>query len=297
MRNKIRIALLVCLMFLGGCELFQQTPSKHLRQDVTSVTQVIETSADDIYISAENIDKGVIAIKQTSKETTAQSPGTAPLMANIEKNADDIAIESRKLKETSLKLSKAGVKLEISGRTIDGYVNRAIDAEKANEDLAEENAKLNENIKSGMNRMLKWIVGGCLIGAGACAAMALFFGNVRGGLFGAATCIIIMTLAIAVGEYMMYIAAAGILAIVATLGVLGYQLFIQRRAISDNVWTQEVIKRNLPLDLKEKIYGGLNEKGQAGQIQSETTQRIVRSIKSKMPKGWHITKKDNDLSV
>ena len=82
------------------------------------------------------------------------------------------------------------------------------------------------------------------------------------------------------------------LAVVITFGVLGYQLFVQKRAISDNVWTQEVVKKHLPLDLKEKIYGGGTESGQAGIIQSKTTQKIVKGIKNKLPKGWKIMKKD-----
>ena len=128
--------------------------------------------------------------------------------------------------------------------------------------------------------MLRWIIGACVVGAGACAAMAVFFGNIKGGLTGAAACIIIMTLAIAVGQYMMYIAIAGGIIVIGTLGVLAYQLFVQRRAISDNVWTQEVAKRNMPVDIREKIYGIGKGKGQAGKIQSATTQKIIKNIKS-----------------
>jgi len=296
MRNKIKIALVVSLIFLAGCQDFLKSkPTKQLEKDMTSVTKVLNKSADSINNSTKTIDDNVIIVKQHTKDVLAQAPGTVELVAGIEKSADSIALESQKLKDVSLDLSKAGVKLEISGRAIETIVDRAEEAEKSNEKLIEENAKLNENIKSGLNRMLKWIVGGCLIGAGVCAAMALFFGNVKGGLFGAATCIIIMTLAIAVGQYMMYIAIAGILAIIGTLGVLGYQLLVQRRAISDNIWTQEIVKKNLPLDLKEKIYGKGDGKGQAGKIQSKTTQKIVKQIKNKLPKGWGVMKKDKDL--
>lgn len=288
MRNKIKVAFLICLMFLAGCNIFQPTkPNEHLKTDVTKVTEVINISADDILASATKIDKHVIDIKQETKVIT-------PSMAIIEKSADGISTESSKLKETSSNLTKAGVKLEISGRTIDDYVNRAIDAEKANEDLTKENDKLNEDIKSGLNKMLKWIVGVCVVGAGACAAMALFFGNVKGGLAGAAACLLIMTLAIGVGQYMTYIAIAGGVIVVGTLGVLGYQLLVQRRAISDNVWTQEVAKKQMSSDLKEKIYGNGKEKGQAGEIQSITTQKMIKNIKDKMPKGWNVMKKDQD---
>jgi hypothetical protein len=286
MKDIIKITLLVGLLSLCGCDLFQPTkPNEHLANDVTKVTKVINISADDILASATKIDEKVIDIKQETKVAT-------PSMAIIEKSADDISTESSKLKETSRNLSKAGVRLEISGKTIDGYYKRIAETEKDNEKLTKENTKLNEDMKSGLNKMLKWIVGGCVIGAGACAAMALFFGNIKGGLFGATTCIIVMVLAIAVGQYMIYIAIAGILAIIATLGVLGYQLFVQRRAISDNVWTQEVAKKHMSSDLKEKIYGDGKKKGKAGIIQSATTQKIVKNIKNNLPRGWKVTKED-----
>jgi hypothetical protein len=293
MRNKIKVALLACLICLAGCDLFQPKESnQYLEEDVAVVTQVVTKSADNLLASAQKIDKSLIFIKQDALTAKTQSPATAPLMTSIEKNANDIAGESSKLKQTSSNLAKAGVKLEISGRTIDSYVQRAVDAEKQNETLEGEVAKLEENAKAGLDRMLKWIIGACVVGAGACAAVAIFFGNIKGGLTGAAACIIIMTLAIAVSQYMMYIAIGGGLIVLGTFGVLGYQLFIQRRAISDNVWTQEVAKRHMTDDLKEKIYGIGKDKGQAGAIQSATTQKIIKNIKDKLPKGWHVSKKD-----
>lgn len=293
MRNKIKVALVVSLMFLAGCQGFlKPKPNQHLVKDMTSVTKVINESADNINDSTLTIDKNVVTIKQHAKDVLVQSPETATLVESIEKSADNIASESQKLKDISLVLAKSGIKSEISVRAIDTIVDRAVDAEKENEDLKEEIVGLNENMKSGLNRMLRWIIGACVIGAGACAAMAIFFGNIKGGLTGAAACIIIMTLAIAVGQYMTYIAIAGGIIVIGTLGVLGYQLFIQRRAISDNVWTQEVAKRNMPAAIREKIYGIGKSKGQAGKIQSATTQKIIKNIKNKLPKGWNVTKED-----
>lgn len=274
-------------MFFAGCDIFQPSnPNRHLEQDVSSATKVVEKSADDILGSAYKIDENIINIKQA---TTTEA---SPVMEGIRKDADSISTESGKLKGISSDLSKAGVKLEISGRTIDDYVQRATDAEKENEVLEGEVAKLEENAKTGLNRMLKWIVGACIVGAGACAATAVFFGNIKGGLTGAAACLIIMTLAIAVSQYMAWIAAIGGIVLVGTFCVLGYQLFVQRKAISDNVWTQEVVKKNLPLEIKEKIYGSLNEKGTAGRIQSATTQKIISNIKKGFPAAWRETKKD-----
>jgi hypothetical protein len=292
MRNKIKVALIVSLMFLAGCQFLKPKPNQHLEKDMKEITKVINESADSINDSALTIDKNVITIKQHAKEVLIQSPETATLVKGIEKSANNIASESQKLKGVSLDLAKAGVKSDISERAIDTIVDRAIDAEKIQEEQAEKIIKLEENAKAGLNKMLKWIIGACVIGAGACAAMAVFFGNIKGGLTGAAACIVIMTLAIAVSQYMMYIAIAGGIIVVGTLGVLGYQLFIQRRAISDNVWTQEVAKRNMSEAIREKIYGTGEGKGQAGKIQSATTQKIIKNIKSKLPKGWHVTKED-----
>jgi len=289
MRNKLKIILIICLMMFAGCNT-EQMQTKHLEKDVQAVTQVVNKSADDILKSSSNIDDEVISIKQNSREIKTEE--NSATVSNIESSANNIATESSKLKETSSNLSKAGVKLEISGRTIDDYVGRTIEAEKKNEQLLDENKKLKEDIKTGLNKMLKWIVGGCLIGAGACTAMALFFGNMKGGLFGAAACLIVMILTLAVGQYMTYIAIGGVAIIVISLGILCYQLFIQHKAISDNVWTQEVVKRNLPLELKNKLYGAVGEKGQAGIIQSKTTQRIVKQIKKKLPKGWKVVRDD-----
>jgi len=300
MKKSIKVGFMVCLLFLAGCQGWlkpRPKPNAYLGKDMASVTKVINESVENIRDSALTIDQNVVTIKQHTKDVLSQSPETATLVEGIEKSADNITSESKKLKDVSLELSKAGVKSDVSERAIETIVGRAVDAEKKVEKLTEENAKLNENIKSGLNRMLKWIIGACVVGAGACAAMAVFFGNIKGGLTGAAACIIIMTLAIAVGQYMMYIAIAGGIIVIGTLGILGYQLFVQRRAISDNVWTQEIVKTQLPLDIKEKIYGKGKEKGKAGLIQSASTQKIVKSIKNKLPKGWKVTKDDPNIST
>ena len=294
MRNKLKIALFIVLMFLSGCSAFQtKETSKHLEKDVANATKVVNTSAGEVLDSSMKIDDNIVSIKHQTRQIRLS--GESVEASNIDTSADMIGVESSKLKETSSNLSKAGVKLEISGRTIDDFVGRTIEAEKVNADLTDENLQLKEDVKTGMNKMLKWIVGGCLIGAGACAAMALFFGNIRGGMAGAAACLTIMTLAIAVGQYMAYIALAGIIVIIGSLGLLGYQLFVQRKAISDNVWTQEVVKRNLSKELKDKLYGGVGESGQAGIIQSKSTQKIVKQIKRKLPQGWKVVKDDSDL--
>ncbi len=294
MRNKIKIALVVSLMFVAGCQgWLKPKPNAHLEKDMASIAKTIDESANSINGSTMKIDNNVIIIKQHAKDVLAQSPETVTLVEGIEQSADNIATETQKLKDVSLDLAKAGVKSEVSVRAIDTIVDRAVVAEKVQEDQAKKIIKLEEDAKAGLHKMLKWIIGTCVVGAGACAAMAVFFGNIKGGLTGAAACIVVMTLAIAVSQYMMYIAIGGGIIVLGTFGVLGYQLLIQRRAISDNVWTQEVAKRQMPLDIREKIYGIGKNKGQAGEIQSPTTQKIIRNIKDKLPKGWHISKKDS----
>ena len=291
MRNSIKVILIIVLMFLAGCQgILKPKPNQHLEKDMEAVTKIINKSADNISASTKTIDDNVITIKQHTKDVLIQFPETSSLIDGIEKSADNIASESQKLKDISLDLAKAGVKSDISERAINTIVDRAVDAEKKVEKLTEENAKLNENAKIGINRMLKWIIGACVVGAGACAAMAVFFGNIKGGLTGIISCVLIIALATAVSQYIMYIAITGVVIVIGTLGVLGYQLFIQRRAISDNVWTQEVAKRDMTTELREKIYGAGKDKGQAGLIQSETTQKIVKNIKSKLPSGWNVTK-------
>lgn len=290
MRNIFKIILLIDLLLLTGCGSFQQSNhQQHLEEDVQNITKTIEKSAQNINDSSQTIDDKVVIIKQTSKDIDNNA-----LMSEIAKNADAIVLESNKLKQVSLDLSKVGVKLEISGRVIDDYANRAANAEQKNAKLEEENTKLKEDMQKGLNKILKWVVAGCLIGAGICAAMALFSGNVQGGLIGGSACLIIMVLAIAVSQYIIYIAIGGVVAILGTFGLLGYQLFIQRKAIADNVWTQEVVKTQLPLNLKEKIYGARGEKGQAGIIQSKSTQKIVQQIKKNLPIGWKITKENTN---
>ena len=291
--NKKIIGIIVCLMFISGCSIFRSN-NEHLERDLSESTKIVNVSADNILSSAKKIDKEVISIKQSAN--TIRTPEQSEIVENITESAENITAESGKLKEVSSALSKTGVKLEISGRTVDDYVSRTIDAEKHNAKLTNENIQLKEDVKTGMGKMLKWIVGGCLIGAGACAAMVIFFGNFRGGVAGASACLIIMTLALAVGQYMAYIAIAGVVVIVGSLGLLVYQLFIQRRAIFDNIWTQEIVKKQLPITLKEKIYGGNEDAGQAGIIQSASTQKIVKNIKRKLPRGWTVIKEDSNFS-
>lgn len=289
MRKKIRTALLVFLMFLGGCGTLQKNPSEHLRQDVATVTQVIGNSADSIYTSTENINKNVIDIKQTSKEVKVQAPDTAPLMNNIEKSADNISSESRKLKETSLNLSKAGVKLEISGRTIDGYVNRALDAEAENEDLTAKVTKLEEDAKAGLHRILKWIIVACVVGAGGLGVFGLMYSS-KMCLTLSAVCVVVMTMAIFVETAFLYLVICGGLLFLALIGFLIYNIVVKNKAFSQIIDTVEVVKFNLSSDKKEEIFGKDGEIGLMNTIQSKNTIDLVRKEKAKLSNLWNYAK-------
>ena len=68
-------------------------------------------------------------------------------------------------------------------------------------------------------------------------------------------------------------------------------MFVQKKAIVENILTQEFAKKEMSVGTRLAVYGNKDMPGQVERIQSHTTKKIVKGIKDKIPEAWDIMRK------
>ena len=128
--------------------------------------------------------------------------------------------------------------------------------------------------------------------AGIIACLSVWFGNIKGGMLTAGCALTVMMLAIAVREYLQWIAFGGAGVILIGISVFIYQNFILQKSNEENVMTQELAKKIMPKETRLQIYGNKDNKGQADLIQSSSTKKIVKNIKKKISPAFDYMRKN-----
>lgn len=292
--NKIKIFLIITLLTLVGCSGPQKNtnPDENLINDVQYSQQKVKESTEKINDATNSIEEKSDNIINKSQKLYAEKPS---------KDLETIGIDAKIIKEKNQEIKKAkeglveaNVKLETVQRTAQNKEKQIKNLNKELSEVKEERDKLKEDVKTGINKMLKWIIGGCIVAAGIFIALAAFGGNVKGSIIGGVACLAIMVIAITVSQYLVYIAILGLIILVGSIGIVGYQIFVQKKAIKENIYTQELSKKMMPKEIREKIYGRDGETGEAGNIQSKSTQKLVKKNKQKIPNFWERLKRQEN---
>ena len=128
--------------------------------------------------------------------------------------------------------------------------------------------------------MLQWLIISCIVGCGAFIVLFFYTGS-KGGLTAAGGCGIVLIIAIAVNKFITYLAIGGGVLLLVMAGILLYNIYIKNKAFSQVIETVEVVKNELSLESKIKIFGEKSKKGSTKKIQSPTTEFEVKKVKNK----------------
>jgi len=289
MKTLILSFLIVCFsLFFLGCDgnTSHITSTFEVKKDIKDSRIKLEENVDNVNKYTDSISKESIAIKSKSQEGLSISDPETDihnLFDEIRASAVIIAKEADNLQNVKNNLSLVQSKLLIVESKVDEMTDNSKILKKERDKYMKERDKLQEDLKSGMAKLLRFIIGGCIIGIGIFGALAAF-GNIKGGIFGAAGCGITLVLAIVVGQHVVLIGWIGLAIVLFGIGLAAYHIYTQKRALHEVILTTEEVKKDLPLETKNKIFGINPDLGIAGRLQSSITKTIVQKEREKINK-------------
>jgi hypothetical protein len=280
--------------------------------EIISASQEVQQEAQDIGVSANKVDENADQIKKKTGDTVSQEVTT------IKEESESIADSSEKITERTLeiielsgkiiltseeqkemiaqeikplneKLIETSKELSAAGATIKDYEEVMSDLiserDKAIVDAEEALDEKNKDI----HNLLKWLIVGCIVGVGIFGVVFLMYGS-RFGIVGAAGCALILAISIFVEAYFAYLALIGGVILLGLIGVLIWNVIVQKRAFKEVVDTVEITQDSLSDDAKLKLFGGQGQTGIMDGVQSRETMNMVQKQKNKMSNLWYYAK-------
>jgi len=123
-----------------------------------------------------------------------------------------------------------------------------------------------------------WLIPLAILGAGAGVFLAVS-GKIKTGLACVIACGATLALSVTVFQHFKLIAWIGVGVSLAALAYALWIAYAHRRAIAELVETTEAAKEELEIMPRAEIFGGEDDHGKAGKIQSSTTEKIVSAVR------------------
>ena len=279
MRSKLFIFLLLMLMAVIGCEKVMQItndPEFNTAKDTKQAVKKIEDIQEKVTDSSKTIRKEATDIELEDKEEIKKKSET------IIKETVKIDTATEELTTVRANLDKVKKEAEILDDSLKNVIK---ERDKALKDKNEAIDKKNEKLHS----LIRYLIVGCIVGVGIFAVVFFMYGS-RFGIVGAAACALILTISIFVEAYFAYLALIGGVILVGLVGVLIWNVVVQKRAFKEVVNTVEITQDNLPEERRIKLFGGQGETGIMDGIQSRNTMYLVQKEKKKMSNLWTYAK-------
>lgn len=299
MKKYLMPLVIVLLLMSNGCDWFggykkpTVTANLNTKNDIKKAQEIItessaniEKASTEIVSEAENIKTETTKIGSTVSEEDRMS--IDPYLTKIQKHSDSIIADSHKITEATAVLASTHSYLDSASEKVGNIEGSLKKIEEERDALIK---KLEEK-NSEMDRILTYIIVGCVILAGLFGVFFIFYQN-KIGLVGAACCAVVMAIAIFVKTYFVYLAIAGGVIIVLLIAGLIYCVIIRRRAFKQVIDTVEVVKDNIPVETKTKLFGGEGETGIMDTIQTNSTMKLIKAEKNKLGNLWKYAKRKN----
>jgi len=310
----LSIAIFV-LLGLFSCEGGSRNNSVSDRPETPSVkdeTAIIGDSSDLVGGVGNNLVQRAEKINGHTRSIEASLP--PPDKSIVTKDVEGIRTETKGLVEDSNTLASVKKQLDMAEEMlikqqskINDFVSYTKDSEKQRVDLVNKIRDLESSNAKIIKTMLSWVTVCCVIGIGASLVIGFFF-KTPAAFMVAAGCVATMGIAVAVTLYLQQIAWIALALLgVGFLSAVVY-VFVQVKnrdtAVKELVHTGEIAKSYLPTTVREKIFGNSVEPGVAHQIQSNSTIKLVRNVRSldknkrgydlapQLPKFWKPTSVD-----
>jgi hypothetical protein len=307
MKNKV-IIMLLCMFMMGsaGCGrlcssfgLFCKKapiikPELNPKKDITDAHKAIKESNKAIKVATKDITKEAITINHETTKVQKKVPDEAredidPHLDTIKESSDNIIEDTKIINEASVGITGAE-RLLVNAKEKIATIEKALETMAQERDQAiEAKIKAENERDAAIHRAIKWLILASIVGAGALGVFGFMY-NSKLSLTLAAMCIVVMSIAIFVEAYFVYVVIGGGIILAALVGVFVYNIIIQKRAFNEVVDTVEITQEQLDDDDRKKLFGGPGETGIMDGIQSKTTIDMVQKKKSKMSSLWRYAK-------
>ena len=306
MKIKLFICTVIIALFLNsGCDMCEtfgwfcddnitENPELKTVEDINNAQKIITTSSKTIKETSDNIAKETGKIDKETTEVEKKipeeiKPGINPHLSSIKESSDTIKKDTEEINKATKDLDSANILLktaEQKTKTTESALDKVIkERDKA---LIEKEEAINAK-NEGLHKMLRWLIVGCIIGVGVFGVLFLMYGS-RFGIVGAAACALILSVSIFVEVYAIYLAICGGCLFFGLVGVLIWNVIVQKRAFRETVETVEIAQDSLTDEARKKIFGGVGETGIMDGIQNKNTMLKVQKEKRKMSNLWYYAK-------
>lgn len=303
MKSYLSIMILTMLLTCSGCleGLWQKkdsppfVPPKHnTQEDIETAKNIVRDSAKSIEDSTSSIVHEVTVIQTETDEVADNIPDEARTetdrhLISIEKSSGIIAGDANEINTAVKKLTQSTYVLDTAGTKAAEDKKAVKILEKERDKALKERDEAIEAKNSALQKSLRWLVVASIVGAAALGVFGFMYKS-KLSLTLSAVCIAIMSVAIFVQTYFIYILIFGGVLLAGLIGVLVWQIIVHQKAFKEVVDTVEITQDNLPTEVRNKIFGKEGEVGLMKAVQSPTTMELVKKEKQKMPQLWSYAK-------
>jgi len=269
----------MCKKFDLFCDDPTGIPVLNIEEDVEKTQKTIKENTTIIKESSDNIIKETESITKEADEVQGKIP--QDIKPEIDPHIDSIKESSNSIASSTEKINKANTNLLATDVTLEEVKKKAKTSDKILLKITEERDEAIKAKNDQMQKMLRWVIVASIIGAGGLGVFGFLYGN-KLSLTLSLVCIVVMSIAIFVSTYLIYIIIFGGIILIALIGLLVYNIIAQKKAFSQVVETVEIVKTGLSTDKKEELFGKDGQTGIMDSIQNPTTINLVKKEKSKM---------------
>ena len=315
MKTKIMTLMIILMFMCSGCGNWMcenlgmfcppepsNKPEVNIVEDIKEAKKTVDSSSEAIEEASKEI--SAEANKITTEATKVQGKVPKEVKSRIDPHLDSIKESSNAILEETTIINKASAELVGAKSLLNSAVKKVVIVEDALDDMTKERdaalkalAKAEKDRDSALHDAIRWLILASIVGAGALGVFGLMYGS-KMCLTLSAVCIVIMSMAIFIEAYFVYLAIGGGIILLALLGLLIYNVVSEKmkaaKAIKEIVDTVEVTQEHLSDDDKIKLFGGRGQTGIMDGLQSKSTMDLVQKSKNKMSNLWMYAKINGD---
>ena len=203
-------------------------------EEIKESSIVIDKTVDQIkQKSGESVKTEILVIKEESKNIIKSSDEIKEQTQEIEIKAEEIVTTSEKQKESTEDVAEISSDIKnLAGEIknvapmVGKYEDAIKDLEKERNDALKEKEEAEADRDSALHEAIRWLILASIVGAGALGVFGFMYGS-RMCLTLSAVCIVIMSIAIFVESYFVYLAIGGGLILASLVGLMIYNIYVQ----------------------------------------------------------------------
>jgi ABC-type multidrug transport system fused ATPase/permease subunit len=315
MKTKLMTLMIILMFMCSGCGNWMcenlgmfcpddptSNPEFNTGEDIDSAVDVIKKSSDNIEEASSDIAKEANNINQAASEVQNKIP--TEIKSKVDSHLKNIKESSISILKDTTKINKAAAELVSAESLLENASDKVSITEDALDDMTDERdaalkklSKAEADRDSALHKAIRWLILASIVGAGALGVFGLMYGS-KMCLTLSAVCIVVMSMAIFIEAYFVYLAIGGGVILLALLGLLIYNVVSERmkaaKAIKEIVDTVEVTQEHLSDDDRIKLFGGRGKTGIMDGLQSKSTMELIQKQKNKLSNLWIYAKANGD---